>query len=119
MLSNGLGYADANYPNFFGFAFPERTVGVLNWIPEDYRNPKPRSISDAMGIKMSVPDPEIPNWNWAVKMKEECVDTSSYGGGDDDEVLFIQMSVDYSFNHAQTEDGSTPILAIGSEEEAA
>ncbi len=69
-----------------------------------------------MGVKQVIPDPEIPGLNWALKSIATCVDTTSSNGADDDEVLQLQLSTDYSFNYAPTEDGSTPIFAAGSVE---
>jgi hypothetical protein len=115
-VSNGLGYADTNYPNWFAFVFPEGLVGALSWIPEDYRNPRQgASVADNIGVKQSFPDPEIPGLMWAMKTKLECGNSTSYNGGDDDEILYIQLSTDYSFNYAPTEDGSTPIFAIATD----
>lgn len=115
-ISNGLGYSDDNYPNWFAFVFQAGLVGALSWIPEDYRNPRQgASVADAIGVKQSFPDPEIPGLIWAMKSQLTCANTVSYNGGDDDEVLNIQLSTDYTFNYAPTEDGSTPIYAIGTE----
>lgn len=114
-VTNGVGYTDANYPNWFGYCFQTGLVGVLNWLPKDYREPLPGMSTDGnVGLKQSFADPEIPGLTWAMKTKVACVDTSASNGGDDDEVLYIQLSTTYSFNYAPTEDGSTPILAIGS-----
>lgn len=118
-VSNGLGYDDANYPNWFAFVFQKGLVGALSWIPEDYRNPRQgASVADSIGVKQSFPDPEIPGLIWAMKTQLVCADTTSSNGGDDDEVLKIQLSTDYSFNAAPTEDGTTPIFAIATEEVA-
>lgn len=117
LITNGLGFSDANYPNWFGYFFQQRTVGSLLWLPEDYRNPTPgQSVASNVGVKQVIPDPEIPGLNWALKSIQACEDTTSSNGGDDDEVLKLQLSADYSFNYAPTEDGSTPIFAVGSEE---
>jgi hypothetical protein len=115
-VSNGLGYADTNYPNWFAFVFPEGLVGAISWVPEDYRSPRQgASVADNIGVKQSFPDPEIPGLVWAMKTKLECANSTSDDGGDDDEILYIQLSTDYSFNYAPTEDGSTPIFAIATE----
>ena len=117
MVGNGLGYSDANYPNWFGFVFQDGLVGALSWVPEDYRNPRQgASVADSIGVKQSFPDPEIPGLTWAMKTQLVCANTTSYNGNDDDEVLKIQLSTDYSFNAAPTEDGSTPIFAIASQD---
>jgi hypothetical protein len=114
-IVNGLGYNDANYPNWFGYAMQSNLVGVLNWIPADYRNPREgQSVADNLGVKQWFEDPEIPGLIWAMKTILECDDTSAANGGDDDEVLKIQLSTDFSINYAPTEDGSTPIYAIAS-----
>lgn len=116
-ITNGLGYQEANYPNWFSYVFPVNTVGMLIWTPLDYRQPRPdQSAADNIGTKQVIPDPEIPGLKWTLKTKLECEDTSSLNGGDDDEVLKIQVGTDFSNNYALTEDGSTPIFAVGSEE---
>lgn len=115
LVKNGLGYNDVNYPNWFAYIFQEGMVGALNWLPADYRSPREgQSVSDTMGVKMVMPDPEIMGLNWAVKTQLKCEDTSLTNGGDDDEVLYIQLSTDLSFNYAPTANGSTPIFAIAS-----
>lgn len=111
---NGLGYLDANYPNWFGYTFAQGLIGTMSWVPLPYRMAS-GDMRDNIGLKQSFADPQIPGLMWTLKTKLECEDTTAYNGDDDDEVVKMQLGCTLTHNYALTEDGSTPIFAIGSE----
>lgn len=119
-ITNGLSYNDANYPNWHAFVYMTGLVGSLFWTSADYRNPMDgQSLDGDIGVKTIVPDPEIPGLTWMLKTQLRCEDNTSNNGGDDDEEIRMHLSADYSFNFAPTEDSSTPIFKVASEEQAA
>lgn len=93
--------------------FPERSVGLLNWIPRTFR--------DGVGTRTSrgdknqkfttFQDPLVPQWQWAVHRYEEGVDSSSINGNLEDIVVEYELSLDISPAVAYLSPaGETPIF---------
>lgn len=78
--------------------FPERSVGVLNWIPKTFRDGvgMDRSRGDKNQVFTTFPDPIVPEWTWAVHRFETGVDNSGANGNLEDIQVEYEFSIDLS-----------------------
>lgn len=93
--------------------FPERSVGVLNWIPKTFIDGvgTGRSRGDKNQVFTTFPDPMVPEWTWAVHRYETGVDNSGSNGNLEDIQVEYEFSIDLSPGHAAISTATeTPIF---------
>lgn len=111
-LWEAITLTDANYPDGSGYAIPEGTIGMVDWIPLQNRQGQ-GSYESYNGGYGTIVDP-ISGLTLAVHGYSQRADTSSAGGDTQDLTTEWEISVDISWNHAQlTPAGETTIFEIG------
>jgi hypothetical protein len=100
------------------YLVPQGHIGILDWIPSDYRMAKKISDGDYWD---SIVDP-IFGLTWAVKFKADCTDLSAVVGGDSGltaaYVEKYEFSIDLAWMHSYSSDTSSAIFKYDIEEPA-
>lgn len=92
------------------YLIPEGHIGLLDWMPYEYRVGKKISDGDVWG---SITDPMF-GFNWGLKYVAKCTDLSGVAGGIDDlttaYVEKFEFSLDLAPFHSYSSDTSSPIF---------
>lgn len=104
-VANALAMQETHY------LIPEGNIGLLDWLPYEYKANKRLSETD---LWTTVADPFFPQLTWGLRYKAKCADLSAVVGGISDQtnayVDMYEFSIDLAPFHSYSSDTSSPIL---------
>lgn len=104
--------ADGNYTNGLGYAIPQGTIGLVDWIPAQNRAGY-GDMDSYVGGFGTIVDP-ISGMTFALHSYQNRADTSAAGGDTQDVIQEWEVTVDLSFNKAPlTPATESTIFAVG------